>query len=122
MRVATRDRKTGRTGSALDWIEVPSFKEPRFALSRIFLPERAGKDRKLKTTRALGASLFALLFLLVALFTTLARVEDRRDPRVREQLSKQARQEEEFRLAPFQPDRGCRNQVFEIAGAFPSHK
>jgi VWFA-related protein len=44
VRVATRDRKTGRTGSALDWIEVPSFKEPRFALSSIFLAERAGGE------------------------------------------------------------------------------
>jgi ubiquinol-cytochrome c reductase cytochrome b subunit len=68
-----------------------------------FLPERAGKGRRLKAARALGASVFALLFLLVALFTTLARLEDRRDPRVREQLSKQSRQEEEFRRAPFEP-------------------
>jgi hypothetical protein len=44
VRVAARDRQTGRTGSALEWIEVPSFKEPRLALSSIFLAERAGGE------------------------------------------------------------------------------
>lgn len=64
-----------------------------------FLPERAG----LRRARAAGVTVFGALFLLVAVFTTLAEVEDRRDPRVREQLARQARQEEEFRRAPFVP-------------------
>lgn len=70
-----------------------------------FLPGRAPARRESTPARAFGASIFALLFLLVALFTTLAYVEDRRDPRVREQLARQSRQEEEFRRAPFTPRR-----------------
>lgn len=68
-----------------------------------FLPERSAARRRLRPARALGVAAFALLFLLVAVFTTLAYLEDRRDPRVREQLARQARQEEEFRRAPFVP-------------------
>jgi quinol-cytochrome oxidoreductase complex cytochrome b subunit/mono/diheme cytochrome c family protein len=78
-----------------------------------FLPERGNGPAGLNRTRAVGVTVFALLFLVVAFFTTLAYVEDRRDPRVREQLARQARQEEEFRRAPFVPQRtgGGRNDA-----------
>lgn len=80
-----------------------------------FLPKRQG------SARALGASVFAALLLLVAVFTGLAHLEDRRDPRVREQLARQAKQEEEFRRAPFIPRRespaaNVGNSGDEVAG------
>ena len=40
VRVAVRDRKTGRTGSALQWIEIPDMSQGRFDLSSLFLGER----------------------------------------------------------------------------------
>jgi hypothetical protein len=40
VRVAARDPKTGRTGSASQWIEVPDFSKVPFALSSIFIAER----------------------------------------------------------------------------------
>jgi mono/diheme cytochrome c family protein len=52
-----------------------------------------------------GTALFTLAVALVLTLTTLAYVEDARNPREREQLSKQARDEAIFRSAPFQPRR-----------------
>jgi VWFA-related protein len=40
VRVALRDRATGRTGSAMQWVEVPDLSKGDFALSSIFLGER----------------------------------------------------------------------------------
>jgi VWFA-related protein len=40
VRVATRDRKSGRTGSAAEWVEIPDFKREKFALGSVFLAER----------------------------------------------------------------------------------
>jgi VWFA-related protein len=40
VRVAVRERKSGRTGSAMQWIEVPDISQGRFDMSSIFLGER----------------------------------------------------------------------------------
>jgi VWFA-related protein len=40
VRVATRDSKSGRTGSAIGWIEVPQLAPARFNMSSLFLGER----------------------------------------------------------------------------------
>jgi VWFA-related protein len=40
VRVAVRERASGRTGSALQWIEVPDFADARFRLGSLFLGER----------------------------------------------------------------------------------
>ena len=40
VRVALRDRATGRTGSAMQWVEIPDLSKGDFALSSIFLGER----------------------------------------------------------------------------------
>ena len=55
------------------------------------------------TRRRLGLAVFAASALLVAGLTAVARLEDARDPRVREQLARQAEKEAEFRQAPFVP-------------------
>lgn len=39
LRVAVRDKKTGRIGSASEWIAVPNFKDNAFSLSSLFLGE-----------------------------------------------------------------------------------
>ena len=49
VRVAVRERKSGRTGTAMQWIEVPDTSRGRFDMSSIFLGEREpdsvnGKD------------------------------------------------------------------------------
>ncbi|HEV3471102.1 MAG TPA: VWA domain-containing protein [Pyrinomonadaceae bacterium] len=41
VRVAVRDQKTGRTGSAYEWVEVPDFGRGELTLSSIYLAERA---------------------------------------------------------------------------------
>lgn len=41
LRVATLERRTGRTGSALRWLEVPEVKPGRLALSSLFVGEAA---------------------------------------------------------------------------------
>ncbi|HEX8137767.1 MAG TPA: cytochrome b N-terminal domain-containing protein [Pyrinomonadaceae bacterium] len=53
--------------------------------------------------RNLGAVLFVLGFALFTTMTVIAYVEDVRDPRVRDQLARQAKEEEAFRAAPFSP-------------------
>lgn len=40
VRVALRDRATGRTGSAIQWVEIPDLSKGGLALSSIFLGER----------------------------------------------------------------------------------
>jgi hypothetical protein len=40
VRVAVRDRTSGRSGSAMEWIEVPAATPPRFSMSSLFLGER----------------------------------------------------------------------------------
>jgi VWFA-related protein len=40
VRVALRDRATGRLGSAMQWVEIPELSKGDFALSSIFLGER----------------------------------------------------------------------------------
>jgi len=40
VRVAVRDRATGRTASAMEWIEIPKAGTPRLAMSSLFLGER----------------------------------------------------------------------------------
>jgi VWFA-related protein len=40
VRVALRDRATGRVGSAMQWVEIPDLSKGGFALSSIFLGER----------------------------------------------------------------------------------
>jgi VWFA-related protein len=44
VRVAVRERATGRTGSALQWIEIPDLARGRFDLSSIFLGERKREE------------------------------------------------------------------------------
>jgi hypothetical protein len=43
VRVAVRDRQTGRSGSAMQWIEVPGIDQNRFSMSSLFLGERGGR-------------------------------------------------------------------------------
>ena len=40
VRVATRDSKSGRTGSAIGWIEIPQLAPATFSMSSLFLGER----------------------------------------------------------------------------------
>lgn len=40
VRVAARDQRSGHTGSAMQWVEVPDFQQGRISLSSIFLGER----------------------------------------------------------------------------------
>lgn len=44
VRIATRDVKSGRTGSAMEWIEIPNFAQGQFALSSIFIGSRPTKQ------------------------------------------------------------------------------
>jgi len=53
--------------------------------------------------RKLGATLFALSLLFVALMTALACIGDRRDPGTRAQMARQADEERAFRAQPFEP-------------------
>ena len=45
VRVATRDIHSGRVGSAMQWVEVPEFKQGSISLSSIFLGERQSSVR-----------------------------------------------------------------------------
>ncbi len=44
VRVAVRERVTGRTGSALQWIEIPDLARGRFDISSLFLGERKREE------------------------------------------------------------------------------
>jgi VWFA-related protein len=45
VRVATRDTRSGRIGSAMRWVEIPEFKQGKLSLSSIFLGERQSSVR-----------------------------------------------------------------------------
>ena len=45
VRAATRDSRSGRTGSAMQWVVVPDLKKDQFALSSLFLGERRAGQR-----------------------------------------------------------------------------
>jgi VWFA-related protein len=45
VRVATRDTHSGRVGSAMQWVEVPEFKQGALSMSSIFLGERQSSAR-----------------------------------------------------------------------------
>jgi ubiquinol-cytochrome c reductase cytochrome b subunit len=53
--------------------------------------------------RVLGTTLLSIVLVLVVTMTTASYVEDRRDPRTRQQLARQAADEAAFRSAPFVP-------------------
>jgi ubiquinol-cytochrome c reductase cytochrome b subunit len=53
--------------------------------------------------RNIGVVLFVLGFALFTTMTVIAYVEDARDPHVRDQLARQAKEEEAFRTTPFTP-------------------
>lgn len=75
-----------------------------FALALLPFARKGGiTPAQARTRRRLGLALFAATALLVAGLTALARLEDLRDPRVREQLARQAAKEMEFRQSPFTP-------------------
>ncbi|HYY95241.1 MAG TPA: VWA domain-containing protein [Pyrinomonadaceae bacterium] len=44
VRVAARDTRGGRTGSAMQWIEIPEFKPGQLSLSSLFVGERRAED------------------------------------------------------------------------------
>ncbi|HVF51445.1 MAG TPA: VWA domain-containing protein [Pyrinomonadaceae bacterium] len=44
VRIATRDVKSGRTGSAMEWIEIPNVAQGQFALSSIFVGSRPARE------------------------------------------------------------------------------
>jgi hypothetical protein len=44
VRVAVRDRQTGRTGSAMQWIVIPRITQETFSMSSIFIGERKTGD------------------------------------------------------------------------------
>ncbi|HKQ53727.1 MAG TPA: VWA domain-containing protein, partial [Pyrinomonadaceae bacterium] len=56
VRVAVRERATGRTGGAQQWIEVPDFAAGRFSLSSLFLGERKAVRPDEKFATANGPS------------------------------------------------------------------
>ena len=55
VRIAARDRKSGRAGSVAEWVEVPDLTRGRLALSSIFVGERKGPE---VTAEAGGAESF----------------------------------------------------------------
>ncbi|MBA3767451.1 MAG: cytochrome bc complex cytochrome b subunit, partial [Acidobacteria bacterium] len=55
--------------------------------------------------RNIGVALFVLGFALFTTMTAVAYIEDARDPRVRDQLARQSKEEEAFRTTPFTPRR-----------------
>jgi VWFA-related protein len=45
VRAAARDERSGRTGSAMQWVEIPEIKNNRLSLSSIFIGERKAGER-----------------------------------------------------------------------------
>jgi VWFA-related protein len=45
VRTATRDERSGRTGSAMQWVEVPALKQNQLSLSSIFVGERTSGEQ-----------------------------------------------------------------------------
>jgi VWFA-related protein len=56
VRVAVRDRQTGRTGSAMQWIEIPGITPETFSMSSIFIGERRAEDSAAPTQVPVSAS------------------------------------------------------------------
>jgi VWFA-related protein len=50
VRVAVRERSSGRTGSTMEWIEVPKTTSPQLAMSSLFLGERQTESSSDKTS------------------------------------------------------------------------
>ena len=46
VRVAVRERETGRAGSAMEWIEIPPITQTSFSMSSLFLAERRAEPAK----------------------------------------------------------------------------
>jgi ubiquinol-cytochrome c reductase cytochrome b subunit len=69
------------------------------------LEARRRRDVVVARPRKLSVALFAFGFAFFVLMTTMAYVGDARDPRVREQLARQAEEEKAFRAEPFEPQR-----------------
>lgn len=67
------------------------------------LPSARRSQAPRNVERVFGVALFTLIFALVGGLTALAVWEDARDPRVIEQLARQAEAEAAFRRAPFEP-------------------
>ncbi len=63
------------------------------------------REPKLSRSHRIGAYIFAGFLAFVAVLTALAYYTDARDPRVREQLARQAAEEAAFRQHPFTPRR-----------------
>jgi hypothetical protein len=52
IRVAMRERASGRVGSSMQWLEVPDIAAGRFQISSLFLGERAATDNALEKSAA----------------------------------------------------------------------
>lgn len=61
MRVATRDLKTGRVGSAVQWVEVPDLKSRKLALSSLLVAETRAEAARRLTDPAGAAQVESLL-------------------------------------------------------------
>jgi VWFA-related protein len=44
VRVAARDARDGRTGSAIEWVDIPDLSRGRFSMSSLFIGERSAED------------------------------------------------------------------------------
>ncbi|HEV2761616.1 MAG TPA: VWA domain-containing protein [Pyrinomonadaceae bacterium] len=44
VRIAARDARSGRTGSAAEWLEIPDFSKGRFGMSSIFIGEKTAQE------------------------------------------------------------------------------
>ena len=71
----------------------------------VLLPLLPIKDSARKSQRLIGGAILSCLAVLIAIMTLVSYFSDRRDPRVREQLARQAAAEDVFRHAPFVPDK-----------------
>jgi VWFA-related protein len=62
VRIGTRDTRSGRIGSAMQWIEVPEFKRGQLSMSSIFLGERHSSVRpdELKADETLSGVLLSV--------------------------------------------------------------
>jgi ubiquinol-cytochrome c reductase cytochrome b subunit len=83
---------------------------------------RSGATLRASNTRRrrLGQALLIAVSLLVAGLTVVARLQDARDPRVREQFARQAAREAEFRAEPFKPARVAANATTAGAQTAPA--
>lgn len=101
---------------------------PLFMLGGLASLAFAGREmsgrRRPSRLRRFGAILFTSALGFAALLTTIAYVEDARNPRVRQQLARQAEQEAEFRREPFKPLRTRSDEAAtgntQASGADPS--